>query len=140
MKADVDQKAGRPVGEETDRIGGTAGESGASIVRSRLFIKYVALFVSVVVLALVANGAFEVWFSYQEQKASLINIQHQQAEAAADKSRSSSPRSKARLAGPRNCHGWVQRSISAASTRCGCCAKCQQSPSSRRSMRRATSS
>jgi signal transduction histidine kinase len=85
MKADVDQKAGRAAGGETDRLGGTAGESGASIVRSRLFIKYVALFVSVVVLALVANGAFEVWFSYQEQKTSLIDIQHQQAEAAADK-------------------------------------------------------
>src|SRR5580658_5082094 len=85
MKADVDQKTGRPAGGQTDRLGGTAGESGASIVRSRLFIKYVALFVSVVVLALVANGAFEVWFSYQEQKASLINIQHEQAEAAADK-------------------------------------------------------
>ena len=68
-----------------DRLAAAASASGASIVRSRLFIKYVALFVSVVVLALVANGAFEVWFSFQEQKASLINIQHQQAEAAADK-------------------------------------------------------
>src|SRR3984885_13703997 len=85
MKADVDQKAGRAAGGETDRLGGTAGESGASIVRSRLFIKYVALFVTVVVLALVANGAFEVWFSYQEQKASLINIQREQASSAADK-------------------------------------------------------
>ena len=68
-----------------DRLAAAASASGASIVRSRLFIKYVALFVSVVVLALVANGAFEVWFSFQEQKSSLINIQHQQAEAAADK-------------------------------------------------------
>src|SRR5487761_995887 len=72
MKADVDHKAGLPV-------------AGASIVRSRLFLKYVALFVSVVVLALVANGAFEVWFSFQEQKSSLIDIQHQEAKAAADK-------------------------------------------------------
>ena len=38
-----------------------------------------------VVLALIANGAFEVWFSYQEQKSSLINIQREQANAAADK-------------------------------------------------------
>ncbi len=36
-------------------------------------------------LALVANGAFEVWFSFQEQKAALTRLQHQQAEAAADK-------------------------------------------------------
>ncbi len=54
-------------------------------MRSRLFVKYLALFVTVVVLALVANGAFEVWFSYQEHKSALIGVQHQQAEAAADK-------------------------------------------------------
>src|ERR1700761_4556730 len=84
MKADVDQKgvlAG--AGGGGSRSGAAA--SGSSIVRSRLFIKYVALFVAVVVLALVANGAFEVWFSYQEQKASLIKIQHEQADAAAGK-------------------------------------------------------
>src|SRR6204780_1181916 len=85
MKADVDQKSGGTAGGLTDGLGRPVSFSGASIVRSRLFIKYLALFVSVVVLALVANGAFEVWFSYQEQKASLINIQQQQAEAAADK-------------------------------------------------------
>ena len=85
MKADVGHKAGVSGNGVADRLAGGAPASGPSIVRSRLFIKYVALFVSVVVLALVANGAFEVWFSFQEQKSSLINIQHQQAEAAADK-------------------------------------------------------
>jgi signal transduction histidine kinase len=83
MKADVDHKGVRPSAELPARPSVPA--AGASILGSRLFIKYVALFVSVVVLALVANGAFEVWFSFQEQKSSLINIQHQQAEAAADK-------------------------------------------------------
>src|SRR5579863_7769895 len=83
MMADVDQRAGPVAGEVADRLAGRP--AGASILRSRLFIKYVALFVSVVVLALVANGAFEVWFSSQEQKAALTHIQHQQAEAAADK-------------------------------------------------------
>ena len=53
---------------------------GASIVRSRLFFKYMLLFVMVVVLALVANGLFEVLFSYQEHKGSLIGIQEQQAD------------------------------------------------------------
>jgi hypothetical protein len=67
------------------RLGGIAPAAGASIVRSRLFIKYVALFVAVVSLALVANGAFDVYFSYQEQKASLVRIQREQAEAAAGK-------------------------------------------------------
>src|SRR6201996_8015273 len=83
MKADVEPKAGMPAPGSKDR--GNQAFSGASILGSRLFIKYVALFVSIGVLALVANGAFEVWFSFQEQKAGLTNLQHQQAEAAADK-------------------------------------------------------
>ena len=67
------------------RLGKAGPAVGASIVRSRLFIKYVALLVAVVVLALLANGAFEIWFSYQEHKASLIGIQREQAEGAASK-------------------------------------------------------
>jgi hypothetical protein len=59
--------------------------SRASIVRSLLFIKYLALFVAVVSLALIANGAFDIFFSYNEQKASLVRIQREQAEAAAGK-------------------------------------------------------
>jgi two-component system NtrC family sensor kinase len=61
-----------------------AGPSGTK-VRSRLFIKYVALFVAVVGVALLTNGFFEVFFYYREHKASLIRIQHEQAEAAAAK-------------------------------------------------------
>ncbi len=53
--------------------------------RSRLFIKYVALFVAVVGVALLSNGIFEVFFYYREHKTSLIRIQHEQAEAAAAK-------------------------------------------------------
>ena len=53
--------------------------------RNRLFIKYVALFVAVVCMALLANGIFEVFFYYQEHKAALIRIQREQAEAAAAK-------------------------------------------------------
>ena len=51
--------------------------------RRRLFIKYVALFVAVVCVALLANGMFEVFFYYREHKAALIRIQREQAEAAA---------------------------------------------------------
>jgi signal transduction histidine kinase len=54
-------------------------------MRGRLFRKYVALFVGVVCIALLANGLFEIWFSYQEHKSSLIRIQEEQAEAAAAK-------------------------------------------------------
>jgi signal transduction histidine kinase len=54
-------------------------------IRSGLFRKYVVLFVVVVCLALMANGLSDVWFSYQDHKASLIRFQREQAEAAADK-------------------------------------------------------
>jgi signal transduction histidine kinase len=56
-----------------------------SPLRGRLFRKYVALFLAVVCVALVTNGLSEIWFSYQEHKASLIRIQREQAEAAAAK-------------------------------------------------------
>jgi signal transduction histidine kinase len=39
----------------------------------------------VVCVALIANGAFEIGFSYQEHKTSLVRIQREQAEAAAAK-------------------------------------------------------
>jgi signal transduction histidine kinase/HAMP domain-containing protein/putative methionine-R-sulfoxide reductase with GAF domain len=84
MKADVDHKGGAFTPGQA-RLGDAASLSGTSIVRSRLFVKYVALLITVVVLALVGNGIFEVWFSYQEHKSGLIDIQHQQAQAAADK-------------------------------------------------------
>jgi signal transduction histidine kinase len=57
----------------------------AGRTRSRLFIKYVALFVAVVGVALLSNGIFEVIFYYREHKAALIRIQHEQAVAAAAK-------------------------------------------------------
>jgi signal transduction histidine kinase len=53
--------------------------------RSRLFFKYVGLFVAVVCVALLINGVLEVWGSYREHKTALIRIQHEQAEAAATK-------------------------------------------------------
>src|SRR5437868_1775805 len=61
-----------------------AAASGKKI-RSRLFTKYVTLFVAVVGMALLSNGIFEVFFYYREHKAALIRIQHEQAEAAAAK-------------------------------------------------------
>src|SRR2546429_9953618 len=54
-------------------------------IRGKLFRKYVALFLAVVCVALLTSGLSEVWFSYQEHKASLIRIQREQAEAAAAK-------------------------------------------------------
>ena len=60
-------------------------ETSAPKTRRRLFTKYVALFVAVVCVALLSNGIFDVYFYYQEHKASLIRIQREQAEAAAAK-------------------------------------------------------
>src|ERR1700759_1189803 len=68
-------------------VSGAAPEAASSPtrIRSRLFIKYVVLFVAVVAVALLSNGIFEVFFYYREHKAALIRIQHEQAEAAAAK-------------------------------------------------------
>jgi signal transduction histidine kinase len=85
MKADVDEKSGGLKVDLAERSSTAPSGVGASIMRSRLFFKYTFLFVTVVVLALVASGGFEVRFSYQEHKNSLISIQEQQAAAAADK-------------------------------------------------------
>jgi signal transduction histidine kinase len=85
MKADVNQRSGGLSPGAAGSSGQARSMIGASIVRSRLFFKYTFLFVTVVVLALVASGGFEVRFSYQEHKNSLIGIQEQQAAAAADK-------------------------------------------------------
>src|SRR5256885_12003553 len=53
-------------------------EAPVAKTRRRLFTKYVALFVAVVCIALVSNGVFDVFFYYQEHKASLIRIQREQ--------------------------------------------------------------
>src|SRR5512133_4039661 len=62
-----------------------ASEAPVPRTRRRLFSKYVSLFVAVVSIALLSNGIFDVLFYYQENKASLIRIQREQAEAAAAK-------------------------------------------------------
>ncbi|MGB6416496.1 MAG: hypothetical protein WBF50_07840, partial [Pseudolabrys sp.] len=46
-------------------------------IRSRLFLKYAGLFVAVVCVALVTNGLFEIWVSYQQHKDALIQIQRE---------------------------------------------------------------
>src|SRR5262249_52420859 len=53
--------------------------------RSRLFRKYVALFVAVVCIALIVNGGFQIWFFDQQHNAALVRIQEEQAQAASAK-------------------------------------------------------
>src|SRR5262245_19728179 len=72
--------------DPTTSIKAEASDSASTpALRAGLLYKYVGLFFAVVLLALLTNGGFEVWFSSQEHKASLIRIQREQAEAAAAK-------------------------------------------------------
>src|SRR5215212_4241835 len=64
---------------------GASRRSGWQQISGPLFRKYVALFLAVVCVALLSNGLFEIWFSYQEHKSSLVRIQREQAESAAAK-------------------------------------------------------
>jgi signal transduction histidine kinase len=84
MRAPSDNRDPGVPGPSNGPDGGSSTPS-LSILRSRLFIKYVILFVAVVGLALVANGIFDVFFAYKEQRASLVRIQREQAAAAAGK-------------------------------------------------------
>jgi len=53
--------------------------------RGGLFLKYVAMFVFIVSLALAINGVSDILFSYHEQQNLLFRIQREQARSAADK-------------------------------------------------------
>src|SRR6187455_3887864 len=80
-----DTPQGRTFAESPVSDAAPAANTSGTRIRSRLFTKYVALFVAVVAVALISNGIFEVFFYYREHKAALIRIQHEQAEAAAAK-------------------------------------------------------
>jgi signal transduction histidine kinase len=79
-----DTPEGRTLAPPMAVVAPEAGPPPAKM-RSRLFTKYVSLFLAVVGIALLSNGIFEVFFYYREHKAALIRIQHEQAEAAAAK-------------------------------------------------------
>ena len=63
----------------------TGAKPPAAAPRGRLFRKYVLFFVGLVAVALLINGGFDFWFGYQENKASLIRIQQEKADAAAQR-------------------------------------------------------
>jgi signal transduction histidine kinase/CheY-like chemotaxis protein len=61
-----------------------AGSVPASTASGRhLFRKYVLYFVGLVGVTLLVNGGFDFWFGYKENKAALIRIQQEKADAAA---------------------------------------------------------
>ena len=49
--------------------------------RAGLFFKYFAFIVLLVSVGLVASGAINLYFSYQETRASLVSLQREKAEA-----------------------------------------------------------
>ncbi len=51
--------------------------------RRRLFRKYALLFIALVGAALLINSAFDLWFSFEENKAALVHVQQEKADAAA---------------------------------------------------------
>ena len=67
----------------TSILDGIAPSATGKRPRGRLFRKYAVLFAGLVGGALVAESGVETWFSYQENKAALIAIQHEKATAAA---------------------------------------------------------
>src|SRR5580692_1592307 len=84
-RAGVAESGIKPIStdEQMNRI---AVEPEAKPLPARgLFLKYVAMFVAIVSLALAINGVSDIWFSYHEQQNLLVRIQHEQAKSAAEK-------------------------------------------------------
>jgi hypothetical protein len=65
--------------------GAASAASPARRAGGRLFRKYVQFFIGLVAVALLVNGGFDFWFGYQENKAALISVQQEKAEAAAQR-------------------------------------------------------
>ena len=61
------------------------GPAGRRSREGRLFRKYLLLILTLVSGALLASGAISIYFSYQEQKSALGNLQHEKAIAAASR-------------------------------------------------------
>jgi signal transduction histidine kinase/CheY-like chemotaxis protein len=73
------------VSEGAGDLAVTTEVPNVSALRSRLFRKYVTIFVLAVWGAMFGGGALNIWMAYQDQTASLIHVQHEQADAAAGK-------------------------------------------------------
>jgi signal transduction histidine kinase len=72
-----------PLGTRAEPDAGVAQSAPPQAPRGRLFRKYVLFFIGLVAVALVVSGGFDFWFGYQENKAALIRVQQEKADAAA---------------------------------------------------------
>ena len=68
-----------------DALTDSVKPAGHRTHRGRLFRKYLLLILTLVTGALLASGAISVYFSYQEIKTALSNLQHEKAVAAASR-------------------------------------------------------
>jgi len=66
-------------------LAGTTPATPPVTRRGRLFRKYLVLIMSLVSIALLASGAISVYFTYQETRAALADLQHEKALAAASR-------------------------------------------------------
>ena len=73
----------RVVSPPVPSVAPTPAESG--IHRGRLFRKYLVLIITLVTSAVLVSGAISVYFSYQENKSALADLQHEKAVAAASR-------------------------------------------------------
>ena len=62
-----------------------AATSPRSVVRGRLFQKYILLFLGLVSVTLLLNVAIDLWFAYREDEARLAQVQLEKADAAAER-------------------------------------------------------
>ena len=69
----------------TTILASIAESTGWRQISGPLFRKYVGLFLALVCVALLSNILFEIIFSYREHRDTLIRIQREQAEGAAEK-------------------------------------------------------
>ena len=74
--------ANTPAATATDA---TSGPLAPRTHRGRLFRKYLVLILTLVTGALLASGGISVYFSYQENKSAIANLQKEKAVAAASR-------------------------------------------------------
>ena len=60
-------------------------QTGLRRPRGQLFRKYVSLFMGLISLVMLINGALDFWFSYRENRAALVLIQQDKADAVAQR-------------------------------------------------------
>jgi signal transduction histidine kinase/CheY-like chemotaxis protein len=85
LPAQPQARRGDRVSDRSSGLTATTQVVSVPTLRSRLFRKYVWLFMLAVGAALLSSGAMEIWISYRDHTASLVRIQREQAEAAAGK-------------------------------------------------------